>query len=280
MGISFGVAGLPDGFPYKSTLDAPRFLSEIGLDAFEYQCGRGVRISSNTANELLKQGQEHKIKLSIHSPYFISLASPDERIQNNSIDYILQTLKASKAIGSDRIVVHMGGIGKGTRQAGMANTKKLVEKLLFESQEFHDIFICFETMGKINQLGTVDEVLEICSMADNFLPCIDFGHLNARTLGGIKTKQDYIDILDAIENKLGNERMRKTHVHFSKIMYTTGGEKKHLTFADTEYGPNPDLMLEALVEKNAEPVIICESAGTQDIDAKYMKDKYYEILTN
>ena len=277
-GIAFGIAGLPQNFPYSSTVDAPKYLIEFGLDIFEYQSGRGVRISKTLADKLLEESKKYNIGLSMHSPYFISLASEDERIQANSIDYIMQTLKASRAIGSDRIVVHMGGIGKGTRQKGMANTKVLVERLLSQSKDYNDIWICFETMGKINQLGTVDEVLEICAMSDNFLPCIDFGHLNARTLGGIKTKQDYMDIFNAIENKLGNERMRKVHIHFSKIMYTIGGEKMHLTFEDEEYGPNPDLMLEAIIEKKAQPVIICESAGTQDIDAKYMKNRYEELL--
>ncbi|MBQ5417621.1 MAG: endonuclease IV, partial [Oscillospiraceae bacterium] len=141
-----------------------------------------------------------------------------------------------------------------------------------------NIRCCPETMGKINQLGDLDEVMELCLIDDSFLPTIDFGHLNARTFGSIKTKDDYRAILDTIENKLGSERLKSFHSHFSKIEYTEkGGEKRHLTFEDTVYGPEYEPLMELIAEKDLSPVFICESDGTQTEDAQAMM-KYYNTL--
>ena len=123
-------------------------------------------------------------------------------------------------------------------------------------------------MGKINQLGTLEEVLELCSIDERLIPAIDFGHLNARTMGTLKTSKDFEKILEATENKIGYDRMKIFHSHFSKIEYTDGGEKKHLTFEDTKFGPDFEPLAEIICKKKLTPTIICESAGTMAIDAK------------
>ena len=130
-------------------------------------------------------------------------------------------------------------------------------------------------MGKIGQLGTLEEVLALCGVDRRITPCIDFGHLNARTLGGIRSKADYAAILDRIGEALGDARARQFHVHFSRIEYSKGGEKRHWTFAETQFGPEPQPLMELLAERGLAPVIICESAGTQAEDAKTMK-RFFE----
>ena len=141
------------------------------------------------------------------------------------------------------------------------------------------VHICPETMGKINQLGDLQEVLSLCQVDERFLPCIDFGHLNARTLGGLQTEEDFGKVFEAIENQLGIDRLRSFHSHFSKIEYTeNGGEKRHLTFSDTVYGPDFEPMIEWIVRKNCSPTVICESAGTQAEDALAMRQHYQSLL--
>ena len=127
-------------------------------------------------------------------------------------------------------------------------------------------------MGKINQLGNLEEVLELCSLDDRLLPTIDFGHLNARTLGGLKDYESFLAIFDAIENKLGFDRLKVFHSHFSHIEYTKGGEKKHLTFEDDVFGPDFSYVAEIVYKKNLSPTFICESAGTQVEDSLTMKN--------
>lgn len=278
MSISFGPGGNSVSFgKRKFPEDLPAYLAELGLNGYEIECGRGVRISQKSYDLLPKLAEENGITLSLHTPYFISLSGENEETRLKSLDYIEESARAAHLLGAKKIVVHSGSCAKISREQALAlasDTLARAQKRLDENG-LSDIIICPETMGKINQLGTLSEVIELCGVDERFLPCVDFGHLNARTLGGIKTKDDYAAILDEIENKLGHERLKNFHVHFSKIMYTAGGEKAHLTFEDEEYGPDYKPLMELFAERDLTPTVICESAGTQAEDVSVMK-KYFE----
>lgn len=273
----FGPAGNSESFAamgYKKTLQVPEYLVRMGLDAFEYQCGRGVNISQEKAAEFGAACREKGIYVSLHAPYYISLSSVEEEKRLNSINYILQSARAVNWMGGERIVVHSGSCSKISREEALAlamDTMKLAQKALDEEGLSH-IHICPEVMGKINQLGTLEEVMSLCSIDERIIPCVDFGHLNARTFGGLKGAEDFARVLDTIHNRLGEERARCFHIHFSKILYTEkGGEKCHLTFEDQEYGPHFEPLAEEMAKRGAAPVVICESAGTQAEDAATMK---------
>ncbi len=280
MAISFGPGGNSISWgKRKFPQDLPEYLSSMGLNGYEVECGRGVRISAATAELLPSLAKEHGINVTLHAPYFISLSSVTEETRLKSVDYILQSAQAAKSVGARKIVVHSGSCSKISREeatALAADTLRRSQAALDEAG-LSDIIICPETMGKINQLGTLEEVLELCGVDERFLPTVDFGHLNARTLGGIKSRDDYAAMLDLIENKLGFERLSNMHIHFSKIEYTTGGEKRHLTFDDFVYGPDFEPLMEEIHKRGMQPSIICESDGTQAEDAATMK-RYFESL--
>ncbi len=282
MSARFGPAGNSVSFSqmgYKHSLDVPEYLEKMGLDAFEYQCGKGVNIGLEKAKLLGEKAKEKGIALSLHAPYYISMSSLEEQKRLNSVKYILDSAAAVNAMGGNRIVVHTGSCGKIPREYALElaiDTMKIAIKAL-DDNGLSNIRICPETMGKINQLGTLEEVLALCELDERLLPCIDFGHLNARTLGGLKTFADFEAIFDAIENRLGVSRLREFHSHFSKIEYTTGGEKKHLTFSDNVFGPDFEPVMELTAKKNCCPTFICESDGTQAEDAKLMKNYYQEL---
>ena len=282
MSALFGPAGTAESFKkegYKSSLDVPQYLVKAGLNAFEYQCGRGVNIGLDKAAELGKLAKESKIALSLHAPYYISMSSVEEEKRLNSVNYILQSARAVKAMGGNRIVVHTGSCGKISRQKALQLAVDTMKKAIsaLDGEGLSDIHICPETMGKVNQLGTLGEVTELCKLDERLIPCIDFGHLNARDMGRFKSFEDYKEVFDTIENELGIERLKIFHSHFSKIEYTTGGEKRHLTFEDAVYGPDFEPVMELTAKKSLSPVFICESAGTQTEDARTMK-YYYESL--
>ncbi len=278
--ISFGPGGNSLSWGNrKFPQDLPQYLAEFGLNGYEIECGRGVRISEAAVKLLPDIAKAHGIYVTLHAPYFISLSSVEEEKRQNSVNYILEAARAAKSVGARKIVVHSGSCSKMTRAEALylaKGTLKAAQKALDEDG-LSDIIICPETMGKINQLGTLDEVLELCGVDERFLPTVDFGHLNARTLGEIKAREDYAKMLDSIENALGHDRLSNMHVHFSKIEYTKGGEKKHLTFADKMYGPQYEPLMEEFYKRGLSPSIICESDGTQAEDAAEMK-RYYENL--
>lgn len=283
MSAKFGPAGNSASYHdmgYKHSLQVPEYIEKMGLDAFEYQCGRGVNIGLEKAAELGKLALEKGIALSLHAPYYISMSSVDPEKRLNSVNYILASARAVKAMGGNRIVVHTGSCGKISREEALGlaiDTMKIALDAL-DSEGLGDIHICPETMGKVNQLGTLEEVMALCELDERLIPCIDFGHLNARDMGGLKTFDDYRHIFDTIENRLGADRLKCFHSHFSKIEYTVGGEKRHLTFADNVFGPDFEPVIELVAAKNCSPVIICESDGTQAEDAAAMKNYYKSIL--
>lgn len=280
MAVSFGPGGNSASFGKKKfPEDLPEYLKALGLNGYEIECGRGVRIAEKTYKLLPDIIKEHNIHLSLHTPYFISLSGENEETRLKSLDYIRESALAAHKLGARKIVIHSGSCAKMTREKALGLAKDTLTRAqkMLDGEGLSDIIICPETMGKINQLGTLSEVLALCGVDERFLPCVDFGHLNARTLGGIKTKEDYAKLLDEIENKLGHERLKNFHVHFSKIMYTAGGEKEHLTFADKNYGPQFEPLMELFAERGLEPSVICESAGTQAEDASEMC-KYYNKI--
>ena len=145
-----------------------------------------------------------------------------------------------------------------------------------DRQGYGNITLCPETMGKINQLGDLDEVLTLCTLDERLIPCIDFGHLYARSLGELEGEQACREMLDKVERVLGEERASRFHSHFSRIEFTpNGGEKRHRTFADHGgFGPDWTPLAREVARRGWSPTFICESAGTQAEDAVEMKRIY------
>ena len=278
MEIKFGPAGNAQSFAeagFKATVDAPHWLHEMGLNAYEYQCGRGVNIGEETARKIAAQAALHDIAMSLHAPYYINLSNRDEERVQKNIGYVLASCQAATWLGADRIVVHTGGVGKQSRTKAFENTKENVRDILNAvEQAGYTTTICLETMGKQSVIGSAEEIFELVALDDRLLPCIDFGHLNARTCGKCSTEEEFAQVLDLMENTIGTERARVFHSHFSHIEYGPKGEVRHLTFADEQYGPDFSPLAKLIAQRGWTPRFICESAGTQAEDAKQMMDMY------
>ncbi|OUN98967.1 endonuclease IV [Pseudoflavonifractor sp. An44] len=282
MSATFGPAGNAESFPYKSSVDAPRWLGELGLDCYEYQCGKGVRVKEDTAVALGRQAQEHGVALSLHAPYFINLANPDPESQEKTIGYITSSCLVADQMGATRVVIHSGALMKRTREEAMNIALPFLRRIVAvcEDQGFGHITLCPETMGKINQLGDLDEVLRLCQVHESLIPCVDFGHLYARSLGKDEGAEAVERMLSRMESELGTDRASRFHSHFSHIEFTpNGGEKCHRTFDDNGgYGPAWEPLAQAVAERGWSPTFICESAGTQAEDALTMKRIYQSYL--
>lgn len=278
----FGPAGNCDSFTkqYKSSVHAPAWLRDLGLDCYEYQCGRGVNVGEDTARAIGRAASEAGIVMSLHAPYFINLSGDDPRRVEKNTEYILQSARVCRWLGGDRIVVHCGGLSGMERETAMEHTLLNLRVALraLEQEGLGGVRMCVETMGKINVLGDGGEVCRICQSDERLLPCIDFGHLNARTGGHMSTEEEMAALLDLLRNTLGEERSRSFHAHFSKIEYGKGGEVRHLTFDDAVYGPEFAPLARLLARRELAPRIICESAGTQAEDALNMKQQFMKAI--
>ena len=281
MNARFGPAGQAENYRGKSSVQYPAWLAERGLDAFEYQCRKGVNVGEETARAVGEAAQKSGVVLSLHAPYFINLANPDPESLKKTTGYILSACRAADWMGAARVTVHTGALMKRTRREALDIAIKSLKEVIAacDGEGFGHITLCPETMGKINQLGDLDEVLELCQLDERLLPCIDFGHLYARSLGELEGEEATVRMLDRVEELLGRDRASRFHSHFSKIAFTpNGGEKVHLTFDQQDFGPDPAPLMRELARRRWSPTIICESAGTQDVDALTMKKQYLAHL--
>ena len=284
MSAIFGPAGNAESFPYKSSVDAPRWLAGLGLDCYEYQCGKGVNVGEETARKVGAAAREAGISLSLHAPYFINLANPDPESLQKTIGYITAACRAADWMGATRVVIHSGALMKRTRREAQDIALKSLKEVVAACDDagFGHITLCPETMGKINQLGDLDEVLELCTLDERLIPCIDWGHLYARSLGADDGQEAFSRMLDRVEEVLGTERAARFHSHFSHIQFTPGGgEKCHRTFSDNDgYGPDWAPLAAQVARRGWSPTFICESAGTQAEDALTMKRIYEQYAAN
>ena len=282
MSAQFGPAGNAENFPYRSSADAPRWLKEIGLDCYEYQCGKGIHVGEATARKVGAAAAEQGIALSLHAPYFINLANPDPQSLQKTIGYITGACLVADWMGARRVVIHSGALMGRTRREALDIALRSLREVIAacDGAGFGHLTLCPETMGKINQLGDLDEVLELCTLDERLLPCVDFGHLYARSLGADEGAEAMERMLSRMEEVLGPDRASRFHSHFSHIEFTpNGGEKCHRTFADDGgYGPDWAPLAEAVARRGWSPTFICESAGTQASDALEMKQVYQGYL--
>ena len=273
--VEFGTSGVSEWMKdakltYK---DVVKELNRLGLKCFEYPFTHGTNITESKCAEIGEIFKSGDIKLSVHAPYFINLASPDDAQIQKSFVYIYESMRKAKIMGADRVVFHPGSLTSQTREVAFNNVYENLKKFIASidgDENVSGVYICPETMGKHGQIGTVDEILKLCTLSDKVIPTLDFGHINAFTGGGINSVESYIEILNKYICDKNN-----IQIHFSKIQYGAKGEIKHLTF-DTDianFGPDPTQLVYALKGFDENNIrVICESDGTQDKDAKFMLD--------
>ncbi len=274
----FGPAGCCEMFAAQGgrhTKDVFAFLEKTELDAFEYQGGNGIRAGRAALEEIGRAASDHGIRMSLHAPYFISLSGTEEETRLKSLDYIASSIEAAEYLGADTIVIHTGSAAKISRETAMElagdTLARAVEKFGRDGPA-----LGLETMGKVNQLGTPEEVIRLCGISERLVPVFDFGHINARSCGeALRSKDDFVRLLDGAARQYGRD-MSRLHCHFSMIEWTGAGEKRHHNFSDgTEYGPDYRQMLDAVRELGMSPRIICESAGHMSEDSITMKKYFY-----
>lgn len=281
--IKFGPSGNCDWFyeNHKSTLEVAKWLSEIGLDAYEYPFTRGVNLSDENAKKLGEEFKKYNIEVTAHAPYYINLANPDDMMIAKSFGYLLDSVLKMRLLGCKKLVFHPGSMMKLTREQAQENIKKNLKAFveLLKEKGINDVYLCPETMGKHGQMGTVEEIAELCAIDEMIIPTLDFGHINSFCGGSLKSPKDYEEIFLKLKAKLG-DRFNNVHIHFSKIEYSAKGEVKHLRFdTDTEnYGPCFEDLVPVLKKYNIQGEVICESHGSQSRDALIMKQKFYENI--
>ncbi|MBE5780594.1 MAG: endonuclease IV [Clostridiales bacterium] len=279
--LRFGPAGNSESFyeaGYKSTLDQPKWLSEMGLNAYEYSFGRGVRLKEETAKSYGAEFARYGIMPSCHAPYYINMATEDPIKRENNLRYLREAAQRCIWLGGNRVIFHPGVEGK-DRTGAVQRIKEGILEALNHLDELGlgEVTLCPETMGKISQIGNLEETLEFCTLDERLIPCIDFGHLYARSLGADEGDEATEAIIKRMMDVIGLERTKKMHVHFSNIEYTKAGERRHHNYGASPYGPDFTPLARQIVKWGLEPTVICESAGKMAEDAKLFLEIHQKI---
>jgi len=278
--IRFGPAGKP--ITYKgSTIGIPKFLHEIGLDAFEYEAVRGVRIREDQAKKLGEEAEKYDVKLSLHAPYFINLSALNEETVRKSKLRLIEAALAASWMKAYVVVFHPGYYLKQTEKEALEKATEALKDVEEElrSQGIGEVLLGAETTGKKSELGSLEEVVKMSQEVDIVVPVIDWAHIHARSVGLlITTMDDVIKVIEYVEKNVGEKALKPMHMHFSKIMFKEHGEKEHVVLSDKNYGPNFEIVCEGILEVGVDAVIISESPILEQ-DALLMKRICSEIMS-
>ncbi len=281
--IKFGPSGCGEEFynqGFTNIYDVPVWIKNYGLDAYEYSFGHGYQMSLETAKKAGEKFIENGVALSLHAPFYINFANPDEEMYLKTQNYIRTGIKFLNAFGADRLIFHPASCGKLKREDALKLTNERFSSFFNQLEEeglLEGLLLCPETMGKTMQIGSYQEVINLCKYNKHLVPTFDFGHINSLMQGALKTSDDYKKIFDYSIEKIGFEKINNCHIHFSKIQFGPKGEVKHLNLDDLIYGPEFEPLAKVLLDYNLNPRIICESMTMMPHDALIMKNIYYDM---
>lgn len=279
----FGPAGVPPLFRIigAQTPDVPKLLREEGLDAFEYQAvrwGQKPQMKQKDAENLGAEAVKNDVLLSMHGSYYVNLSGKKEIVEASK-RRVVACATAAQWMGAYVVVFHMGFYGRTEKSYAFKNCvnalKDIVETL--DSLGIRNVKLGPETMGRIYQVGTLEEVLTICEEVEQTQLVLDWSHMHARYLGKFRKVEDFREVVEEVERRLGAEAARNMHCHFSKIEYTDKGERRHHTLDEARYGPNFEMLAEVIADFKMRPVIICETP-ILDVDAVKMRDILRKVM--
>lgn len=273
----FGPAGVPPAFrAMKAALtDVPRLLREEGLDAFEYQAvrwGAKPKIKKENAEKLGSKAKQNDVWLSLHGSYFINFCGKKETIEASK-NRLITCATAAEWMNARVVVFHPGFYGKRPSKEAFEDCLEALKEVVetMKTLGIKSVKLGPETMGKLSQFGSLDEILGLCEYVEQTQPVIDWAHLHARCRGCFKTVEDFRKVVEEVEKRLGTDAVKNMHCHFTKVEFTDKGEKRHHTMDEAEYGPDFTTLAKVIAEFKLKPVIISESP-VLDVDAIKMRD--------
>jgi deoxyribonuclease-4 len=276
----FGTVGSPKSTPKKpgGSVGAVMHIAELGLNALELGWVRSVRVSEKTCAAIRDTAQEHNVAISVHAPYYINL-NADNTEWPNSRKRLMDAAHFGNLAGASDIIFHPGSyFGKSPEEVLPVAIERLrgcVDELIAAD---NPVVLRPETMGKSAMLGSLLDTLTMSIEIDGIEPCLDFAHLHARPGdGSMNTFDEWVNVIKAYTEALGESALRNLHIHLSGIEYTPKGEKEHLPLSEADL--DLEAILQALHDYNCGGRILCESPVMED-DALIIQAKWAEIIGN
>ena len=273
--LNFLTAGIPLCSTPRTYKNAFNDLKNLGLNGLEIEFVRGVNISASNIKKVVDLAKPNAMVLTAHAPFYVNLNSQEEEKTIASINRVIETARMAKTLGLYSIVFHAAYYMGQDKEIVYQKVKAGFEQIMNTvKNEENAVFVRPETTGKATQWGDVDEVIRLSKEFENVLPCIDFSHLYARTIGQNNTYDEFCLILEKIGNELGDYALNNFHAHIAGIEFTSKGERRHLNLIESEF--NYKDLLKAMKKFNLKGVVVCESPNIE-VDAKILSDYYLSL---
>ena len=270
--LYFTTAGIPIKTKPSTYEAGINVLYDLGLAGLELEFVRGVRISDKSKQTIEKYTKETNLITTAHAPFFINLNSPEPEKIENSIKYITDTISTAAQLGSYSITYHaayyMGSSPEETYKTVFEANKRIEQ---FMNENDFQIWVRPETTGKATQWGNLEEVVRLSKEFEFVLPCVDFSHLYARTIGKLNSYDDFAYMFEFIGKELGSFALENFHAHIAGIEYTAKGERKHVMLEECDF--NYQALMKAFADFDVKGVVVCESPIMED-DAIILKKEY------
>jgi deoxyribonuclease-4 len=263
--IRIGPAGLPEA---GSFAEAAETLAAAGYRACEIGFAGGFWLDYDAAPELGEALRAHDIALSVHAPLaaFMGHVAREKKFKM-ALGMLDHTAGLAKAAGAGLVVFHPGFLLGREREGAIAD---VVDQLgdLRERLLAKDRLVPFgiEVMGRVNDFGSIDDVLAIASQVDFVRPVLDFAHMHATSDGAFTDVDAFASALEAADEVIAPGE--PFHIHFSDIAYANRNETKHLPYGEGTLRAEP--LRDALERFERPATVISESpddASTQTIGA-------------
>ena len=272
--LLFGTAGAPVSAKHGDSITALKRLNELGLDSMEIEYVRGTFPGEKKALEIASAAKNYTIRLTAHGPYFINLNAKEPEKVEASRERILKTAYIGSLSGAESITFHAAFfLGQDPDQVYRRVRKELKIIVTKVRQMNIDLDVRPELTGSLTKLGSLEEIIALSEEIEGIQPCIDWSHLHART-GAYNTAQEFQSVIDFIRSKLGEQALKRFHMHISGIEYGAKGEKKHLNLDESDL--NYKELLYILKGNGVCGFVVCESPSLED-DAIMLKDFYGKI---
>jgi deoxyribonuclease-4 len=260
--LRIGPSGLPEAPTFETAIAA---LRSGGYDACEVDLVRGFWLEYDGAAKLRRAAATADVALSVHAPLAAFMGHADRGKKfKMALGMLDHTAGLAKACGAELIVFHPGFLLGREREAALDD---VVDQLgdLRERLAAKDRLVPFgvEVMGRVRDLGTVDDVLAIASRVDFVRPVLDFAHMHATSDGAFVDVESFAGPLAAADAVL--EPDAPFHIHFSDIQYANRNETKHLPYGEGTLRAEP--LGEALARFERPATVISESPDEESTQA-------------
>lgn len=250
-------------------------LEEMELDGMELEFVHGVRMSEETRGLVKKTAKDKNLFLTAHGPFYINLNAKEDDKVDASVQRVLDTAQAAYDTGAYSITYHAAYYLGTDKETVFNQVVRQTERIIKTLEQANiNVWIRPETTGKATQWGDLDEVINLSKEFEQVLPCIDFSHLHARSVGEYNTYDEFAFILERIGKELGQYALDNFHAHLAGIEYTAKGERQHLVVQESDM--NYKDLLKALKAFDIKGVLVCESPNIEE-DCKLFKDYYMSL---